>query len=559
MTAILTNPMPDIATQRWMRDASDELAVRNGCWFNEKRGQFVVDWLYDYLRLYEGDCAGQPFECKDWQYEATMRLFGWVRNPGDWGRVVRRFRKASIWVAKKNKKSPTLAAWCVYTAFGDGEMGQKCFPTARDGAQIRENVVRHIHEMIRQSGELSAECKLNKSTGSVFHNPTRSLILPLSSDNVATQKAKEGLNGSLFVDEVHVVDKQHMRRVSRAGISRAEPLHVEVSTSGDEPESYGKGRFDYAEAVADGRIKDDQTLAMIHAAPQDVRDEEIHADPIKFGKMANPSWGHTVKESEYLSDYNTSRATPADFADFKKYRLNIWQQSASPWLSIHDWNSCRAAVGELPALEVTYGGLDLSLTTDLTAWVLFQPDENGPRCRGHYWVPQDRVVALEKQFEIPLSQWAADGWVTICAGKKIDHDRIKQHLKADSERFRYLRYIGFDPYNADEVVKYCMETLGLEMVEVRQGIPSLSMPSKRLADMVISRMLDHRNDPVLAWMLGNTSIKRDENDNIKPVKTVGGVRKHIDGIVALIMAIYVAMANPDSGPSIYSTPGGLTE
>src|SRR5687767_9814294 len=119
-TSVIAIPKPDPVTKRWMRDASDELAVRNGCWFDEDRGQFVVDWLYDYLRLYEGEDAGKPFECKhDWQYETTMRLFGWVRHSEEWGRDIRRFRKGVVFIPKKNKKSPTLSAWCVYVAFGD--------------------------------------------------------------------------------------------------------------------------------------------------------------------------------------------------------------------------------------------------------------------------------------------------------------------------------------------------------------------------------------------------------------------------------------------------------
>jgi phage terminase large subunit-like protein len=538
-----------------MRDASDELAVRNGCWFDEARGQFVVDWMRDYLRLYEGDCAGQPFECKDWQYEATMRLFGWVRQSEDWGKVIRRFRKASIWLAKKGKKSPTLAAWCCYMAFGDGEQGQKCFPTAKDGSQIRENVVRHIHEMIRQSAELSAECKLNKTTGAVFHNPTRSLILPLSSDNVATQKAKEGLNGSVFVDEVHVVDKQHMRRVSRAGISRAEPLQIEVSTAGNEPESYGYGRFQYAQSVAAGTIQDDQTLSTIYAAPQDVPDEAIHKDPIKFGKLANPSWGHTIKQGEFLADYNQSKRSISDFADFKMYRLNIWQQSASPWLSVHDWRACPAVEGELPETETTFAGLDLSRKVDLTAWVLFQPGDV-PKCRGHYWCPRRRAEELAAQFEIPILEWAEQGWVTLVNRRGIDYDAVIKRIDEDVRRYQ-ISHVGFDPYNSDQVVKYCEENLFCEMVEVRQGIPSLSAPTKALELLVVEKELDHRNDPVLAWMVGNTSIRMDENGNIKPLKSVGGVWKHIDGVVALILAKHMALANPDAGRSIYEQPGAL--
>lgn len=545
---------PDVVTKRWTLDASDEFAVAQGCWFDEARGQFVVDWMRDYLILYEGEAAGQPFECRDWQYDATMRLFGWVRDSEDWGRTIRRFSKAIIFVAKKNKKSPQLAAWCVYMFAGDGVMGQKCFPTAVDGAQIKENVGRHIHEMIRQSDALNAECKINKTTGSVFHEPTRSLILPLSSDNVRTQKAKEGLNGSLFVDEVHVVNKEHMRRISRAGISRPEPMHIEASTAGDEPESYGMGRFRYAESIIAGATRDITTLAIIHAAPQDVTDEQIHADPIKYGRLANPAWGHTVKQTEFLNDYERSKRTIAEFADFKKYRLNIWQQSTNPWISVHDWDACPATDYELDSGVPTYGGLDLSRTTDLTAWIKYQPGEM-PKCWGHYWCPRQRAIELSNQFEIPLLDWAEQGWVTLSDDRVIDRYQVHEYLREDADEYRQLHYAGYDPWNADDTVKFCIDELYWEMVELRQGTATLNAPSKLLEEMVLSAGLDHSNDPVLRWMLQNTAVRFDENGNIKPIKTVGGVRKHIDGVVALIMALCVALCNP---PSIYESKGSLS-
>lgn len=554
---MIATPSPDKITKRWMRDESDELAVHNSCWFDEARGQFAVDWMHDYLRLYEGECAGEPFECKhDWQYDSTMRMFGWVRKSDEWKRVIRRFRKVIVFIAKKNKKSPTLAAWTVYHAFGDGVMGQKCFPTAVDGAQIRENVGRHIFEMIRQSEELSAECVLNKTHCSVFHEPTRSLIMPLSSDNVRTQKAKEGLNGSIFVDEVHVVDKAHMRRISRAGISRPEPLVVEVSTAGDEPESYGMERFNYAEGVISGNIKDDQTLAIIYAAPQTVTDEQIHEDPIKYGKMANPAWGHTIKESEFLADYNESKTTISGFADFKKYRLNIWQQATSPWVSVHDWDASESSDDELSPYSLVYAGLDLSRTTDLTAWILLQPG-NPAKCWGHYWCPRQRAVELSSQFTIPLLDWAEQGWVTLCEGRTISREMIHAKIRKDTEHFKHLKFVGYDPYNSDATVEFCSDNVGLEMVEVRQGMPTLTAPTKAIEEMILQGELDHSRDPVLRWMLQNTSVETDKNGNVRPVKTLGGVRKHIDGIVALIMAKHVEMCNPDEGPSIYETPGSL--
>jgi len=245
--------MTDETTKRWIRCEADERAVRAGYRFDEERGQFVVDWMHDYLVLYEGEWAGYPFECRDWQYEATMRLFGWVGHSERWGREIRRFRKAGVWIPKKNKKSPTLAAWALYMLCGDGEQGQKVFIGAKDGTQVRENVSLHIFEMVKQSPILVDECKLNMNKMSVAHLPTKSILMPLSSSNVRTQKSKEGLNGSVFIDETHVVDREFIGRISRAGISRSEPLHVEVSTAGDDPDSYGKERFDYGLKVESGR------------------------------------------------------------------------------------------------------------------------------------------------------------------------------------------------------------------------------------------------------------------------------------------------------------------
>ena len=452
--------------------------------------------------------------------------------------------------------SPTLAAWCIYMLCGDGEQGQKCFPTAKNGNQIRENVGRHIHEMIRQSPALMAECKLNKQTKHVFHEPSRSLIMPLSSENIQTQKALEGLNGSVFVDEIHVVDKAHMNRISRAGISRSEPLNIQVSTAGNEPESYGMARFKYAEGVIAGENRDDQTLAIIHAAPQDVPDELVHADPLKYGRIANPSFGHTVMESEFLHDYEVSKKNVASFADFKMYRLNIWQQATNPWLSIHDWRQCPVCEEPFDVTLPTYGGLDLSRTTDFTAWLKFQPGDV-PRCSGHYWCPRERAVELSHQFEIPILDWEQQGWVTLNDDHVIDRDDIHEYLSADAEAFRQLKYVGYDRYNADATVKFGMDVLEWEMIDMAQGVQTLTAPSRQLEELVVSRNIDHCNDPVLAWMLQNTSVKIDENGNIKPVKTVGGVRKHIDGIVSLIMAICASMSVTPKRTSAYAEAGNL--
>src|SRR5262245_31739274 len=122
--------MVDAETKDWIRNASDDKAIAKGCRFETKRAQFTVNWIETYCKLYEGELAGEPLRLLDWQLDATMRLFGWIRWSAKWKRWIRRFRSASIWTGKKNAKTPTLAAWGLYLLCGDGEKGQKVFLAA---------------------------------------------------------------------------------------------------------------------------------------------------------------------------------------------------------------------------------------------------------------------------------------------------------------------------------------------------------------------------------------------------------------------------------------------
>lgn len=541
-----------------MRDASDELAVANGCRFDEIRGEFAIQWMRDYLRLYEGDWAGQPFVCSDWQEEFAMRCFGWVRPNVSWRKElpdsdwIRRFRSAFVMIAKKNKKSPTLAAVMLYMLAGDGVMGQKCFPGAKDGAQIRQNVMMHVVQMVEQSPELSRECVINKNLCSVFHSPTNSLLLPLSSSNSRTQKSKEGLNGSCFIDEVHVVDEAFIRRISRAGISRSEPLHLEVTTAGDDQDSYGYRRYLYAKDVASGAEKDDSLLSMIYEAPQNLSDSDLAADPVKYGRMANPAWGHTVKEEEFLADYSRSKRSLRELADFKMYRLNIWQATATPWLNMAHWDVCGGAV-DLGAGGSVYCGLDLSSKNDFTAFVAVQEQDDKFAIQGHYWLTEERA-RKHSDAGLEVYDWAEQGWLSICDGARIEYSEVESYIE-EFCREHPVESVAHDPWNCEGVRQRLSES-GITLVEVAQTMAGLTDASKSLETLVDAKRIIHGDDPVLRWMARNATVKRDGNDNIKPMKPERSTMKAIDGIVALIMAIGEAEADLN-GESIYSEPGAL--
>lgn len=575
----------DKTTRLWIRNRSDEVAAAAGCRFDLERATHAVYWIERYCRLYEGEQAGQALRLRsceeidsqfpvlladwpaafdeasarawaymeafsagvavDWQYEVTMRVFGWVKHSDRWRREVRRFRKASVWVPKKNKKSPTLAAFALYLGIGDGEPGQKVFLCAKDGKQAKEIAGRHAIEMAKAAPELVGECEFSANEGRILHRPTASIIQPLSSGQSNTQKAKEGINGSVIVDETHVVDREFIKRVARAGISRSEPLHAEFSTAGHDPLSYGKARWDYGLKVEAGEKVDEQFFFASYHAPQDLTDDEFAADPIRFGRIANPAWGHTVGAEEFLGDYNESKESATSLIDFRVYRLNIWATAAATWLRPSDWAGCYEAftAEELAGLRCC-AGFDLAKILDFTALTLVFPD---PKVDGLYrqlpffWLPEK--TAHERAEKAPYLDWAKAGHVRLTPGDVCDYELIVADVGAILKQFEVLE-MAFDPWNAEATTQQLHQVYGVARHEFPQTMPRLTEATKEYERLVRSGNLRHNGHPVLTWQAGHVRVKGDLSGNKRPVKPEHGDLRTIDGIIAGVMALDRCLKRP---------------
>jgi phage terminase large subunit-like protein len=596
-------------TEQWIRNESDQLAADAGCWFDLRAACYPVWWIETYCKLYEGEYAGANFylvgchecgnydlplshefdfdeqpeiaferaerfaECVsaghsiDWQYEVTMRMFGWQRHSKRFERAVRRFRQASIFVAKKNKKSPTLASWGLYLTCGDNEPGNKVFFGAKDGNQARDIAGEHAVQMVNQSEELQDECKINLNKMRITHLPSKSFLQPMSSANAQTQKGKEGINGCILIDETHVVDRDFIRRVKRAGISRPEPIHAEFSTAGDDPDSYGKERFDYAQRVMSGADRNDQLLVAIYAAPQDLTETELDLDPIKYGKLANPAWGHTIDEDEYLADYNSSKSSRRELLDFMMYRLNIWQNSSSPWLKIDDWMKGKRdfSLSDFHG-KACHSALDLASVRDFASLCLaFDQGNEEIAMFWWYWLPEETAHSIRHLIDI--DKWKSDSRVNLMLtpGARIDYGYIQSTFISLAEKFS-IRTLAYDDWNAEQTTQeieegkrdregnLILKGTGIPRINFSQSLKTMNSPTKQFEARVIDGKILHNGDPLTAWMAQNATVKPDANGNYKPMKPSKDSIKKCDGVIVGVMA--AAMIDPEE--SVYKKRGAIS-
>ncbi len=572
----------DSISRKWCRNKSDEAALKNGCRMDLERGKFVVSWVEQYCFLYEGEYAGKPMELMKWQSDIIMRIFGWVKYDKDRGRDLRRFKRANVFIAKKSGKSPLLAALGLYMLCGDKESGQKCFSVARDGKQA---MIAHTHamQMVKASESLSAECEINKSTGRITHIPTQSYYAVVSGDNIEGQ---EGLNGSVFIDELHVCDARLMSVLEYAGASRAEPLQLGVSTAGNNPDGYGKQQFDYGRAVISGQENDEQFFHAEWSLDTSITEADLDKNIVKYGKEVNPSWGKTIFENEFVGSYERAKRSIATLADFKMYRLNQWQQSTNPWLKLSAWQECSKSdmyrprqLVKRPRLDA-YGALDLSRVSDMSAFALALPRPLGSGSNEgekqviqfivRLWLPE-RYARMNNHLA-PFIHWAQQGFLTLTHGDTMDYTIVRRDIKRLCKHFNVLS-IAYDQMYAEATMQEIVdgvynantgeileEGIGCERIAFAQTTAGYAQATADFEAGVLDGTIIQPNNPCLNWQIAHCEVHSDAFGNKRPVKPKSAKGeeqsyKKIDSVVSLIMAHSLAML---AEKSAYETGGIFT-
>jgi phage terminase large subunit-like protein len=222
------------------------------------------------------------------------------------------------------------------------------------------------------------------------------------------------------------------------------------------------------------------------------------------------------------------------------------------------WKKCSFPVSERD-LEgrVCYGGLDLSSTTDITAFVLvFPPEDEDDRYMilPYFWLPEDTLDLRVVRDHVPYDVWKKKGYLQITEGNVIHYGYIEKFIEELGERFN-IREIAFDRWGAVQMVQN-LEGMGFTVIPFGQGFKDMSPPTKELMKLTLEQKIAHGGNPVLSWMMDNIMVRQDPAGNIKADKAKS--TEKIDGAIATIMALDRAIrCGNDTSESVYDTRGLL--
>lgn len=532
-----------------------------GTWFDVAAVERVLKFFL-LLRQLIGRHAGREFRLMDWQVRYLVApVFGLKRPDGY--RIIR-----TVWfeIPRKNGKSTLCSGLGLYLFAADREPGAEVYAAAgdRDQANIvfraAANMAAGSPPLKRRLGRRGIQRKL------LEHPGTHSIFRALSSEGLRAH----GLNvhGGI-IDEVHVHKNPDVVDALETGTgSRAQPLIVFITTADDGAETgsiYATKREEI-EALAGGHAEDPTVWGVVFGADDTAEDFDPFAEETL--RTANPGYGVTV-----LADYLAGKAaqaqrSPQQLNRYLRLHLNVRTKQTTRWLRMEDWDACaRTSSGvpipvELSALEGRdcYGGLDLSSTTDMTAFSLWFPpqdpdDPNEPHIWvPFFWLPEDRVKELERRTKVPLQRWAktaahAGPALRLTEGGVVDYRAVRELVEEMAERFNLLA-VGYDRWNATETVQQLADA-GLEMEQVSQGYAGLNQPCQQLERLVLSRRVSHGGHPILRWHIDCVGLKQNADGYVKPVKPDRQTSsKRIDGVASGLnaLAMHLSRVEPEEQP-----------
>lgn len=543
------------ACERFLRDVQHAKTKEFPYVFDEEKAQRFFNWAHLH-RHTKGVLAGEPIDFAPIQRFIFGNVYGWVHQ--DTG--LRRFRRAYWQVARKNAKSQSLAIVGDYELMALGEPMSEVYIGATKTLQAKI-IYNEVVAMLKRCPLLKD--KWHESYGVIRHPKSDSILRALSKDD---GKTGDGLNPQCgLIDEYHAHPTDEILEVINTGmVARRQPLLFIITTAGN---NFGgpcyRVEYPLVEKILNPAIDFDVVdyFCMVNELDRD--DEGSLVDDVKNEDCwikANPiAAAYPEGLANIRSKLDSAIESPEKMESFLTKNMDLWvNQSAMSYMDMAKWKG-RGAITELPVDPYGYDvyvGVDLSRRIDLTAAALVMPlDDDGTTkylVRAHGFIPEETLAAHEKTDKIPYRAWARAGHLTITPGDVVDYRFISTWIQEQVDTLGVnLREVCYDPYNATHFAQE-LDAQGVMTVEVRQGMRTLSEPTKAFREEAYRDNILHEQNPLLDWAISNAVTKRDHNENIMLDKEKSTNR--IDPIAAVINAFSRAhvMAEEDLSDYVLS-------
>ncbi len=454
----------------------------------------------------EGALVGQRLRLEDFQLD-------WIRRTFPTDRAVRR---SILCVARKNGKTALMAVIVLAGLMGPLAITFGtiiCAARSKKQAGILFHAVRRI---ILVSG-LMDRVMVREAAMEIEDQITGVVFRAVSAD------AKLNLGSAPFMvvhDELGAVEGPRdslFDALSTAFGAYKHALEIIISTQ-------APSDADLLSILIDDALEgeDPTTACVLYSADED--DDPFLAET---WYQANPALGlfRSLEDVEAMAA--RAKRMPTMENSFRNLVLNQRIQTQGVWMNAATWkkNQRPPDLDLFTSGRTVYGGLDLSMRTDLCGLVLAVEDDDGDvHIRPTAWTPADTLYERAQRDRAPLDMWVRDGHLRACSGGYIRYADVAEELVTVGQTMD-VGLIEYDRYRFRELMReldlveeqsaefpFRRTADGEAFEEFRQcgqGFQSMT-PALEATELLASEgRLRCGGHPVLNWCVTNATLRQD--------------------------------------------------
>ena len=497
-------------------------------YFAPKKANRAIKYIENYCHHSKG--RSDLLKLELWQKALVSVIFGVVDENG-----LRQFREIVLIVARKNGKSLFAAAIMDYVAFLDGEYGAEIYCLAPKLEQA-EIVYSCFWQMCFAEEETRTKIQ-KRGRLNDYYIPDSNTVIKKVAFNA---KKSDGFNPHLVIcDEVaswvgDAGKKQYEVMKSALG-SRKQPMILSCTTSGYVNEGIYDELFKRGTRFLLGDSKEQRLLPVFYT----IDDEEKWNDINELAK-SNPNLGVSVSVDYMLEEIAIAEGSLSKKAEFLTKYCCVKQSSEQAWLStkIIDAAVCNPILPEDFKNCYAVGGLDLSMTTDLTsACVVIEKNET-EFVISHFWLPAEKLDDATARDDIPYREMIERGVLSLSGEGFVDYNDVFLWFVHLVQEYRIMPLVvGYDRYSSQYLVKQMQNDGGFLMDDVYQGW-NMTPAINKLEGELKEHKIKIGDNALLRVHLLDTALQRDRmSKRVKIVKL--NDNSHIDGTAALLDALIV--------------------
>lgn len=504
-------------------------------YFDEKQCKKINDLLKLFV-FPNGFLAGEEVlnNLADFQAFLLVNIFCWRFKEN---KKKFRYRDIVLYIARKNAK--TFIVSIIFILLMLTEQDYSEFYSCSLNKDLASELRKSMKQLIECSPALEKHFKISKVfTGKMECLINKSFYIP----RIAEADKNNSIRPSAFCADEYgaMTDKANFNAFRSGQKSVNNPISFITTTAYANSDSVMFEELDYAKNVIDGKIKNDRYFALLYYAESGNywNDTGIY--------QANPL---IIKENyeEIKETRERAKNIVTEQSEYLTKAMNVFLQSNedNKYLDYRAWKKCEVNYIDFTGKDVVVG-VDLSVTTDLTAVSIMYRDGDNIYCKSHGFLPATRNS--NRRESIDYLKMRELGNCDLHEGLTINYSKVEEYIRNIEDEYNCtIKCIITDPMNAKEMMERLSEDYNV--ILLRQSYTKLSPATKEFRKMVYDGKVFYEKNALLDWNVKNAITTKGKADDEMLAKENKN-KQRIDMLAVLIFAYSELLVPEDNTYSV---------